>query len=369
MAWNEIPAKDDPNLSIQAYYARPNILHNLLKPISSEAFKKIWSTAEDYDLKQFRRSALVGHTVSDLIRALGLAEVTESEIGIGDWFTHSGTTFYSPRDANSDVAKIQLKGGATITAVVRHECRITSTASVNMSGADDASFVVGRLISSNKYDIVAAGYREPLFSTARHIDFTPVRDLYKLADGDPWASNFIRLKFDAPDVELLATTIEQTVEQFAAAVGRQGAWRLLYGRDGQPLHETQHQGIFRLFSKLPFGALGIHMDPNADHGSGPTDFTVRLNDSINIIEFKKDEKLSEIRHGLAIQLPNYMESAGAKRGTYIIMCHSRTKEEVWNLVRGVFDSDPNLPSIDCYVIDCTPVTSASKANSRYRSEG
>lgn len=339
----------------------------MLKPVSSAVFREIWTATEGVDLSGFHRADLVGKTIGDLIRALGLKEILESEVDAGFWFTHSGVTHYSPRDPESDNARIKLPDGRHISGVVRHECRITNSASVNMVGRDNVSFIVGRMIASDKFDLVAAGYRDPMASLMGD-RVGPVRDLTLMTRSKSWSSKFMQLKLDMPDPDALASVIEDTVTRFSAAVGRQGAWKLLYGRDGRPLHEAQHQGMFRLFSQLPFGALGVHVEPNTDHGSGPTDFTLRLNDAINIVEFKKDDKKEEIRHGLAVQLPNYMDSAGAGRGTYVVMCHSRKKEDVYALLKDVFDSDPTLPVIDCYVIDCSPKLSASKAKDRYVSD-
>ncbi|MCQ8835023.1 MULTISPECIES: hypothetical protein [Streptomyces] len=373
MAWNETPAKDDPNLSLQAYYVRPNVLQSMLKPVSRAIFQNIWNAVGAMDSGGLRKADFVGDVVADLIRGLGLVEISESSLGPGDWFVHSGVTRYHPRDAHSGRAEIKLASGKTVVGVVRHDCRITNSASVNMSGDDDVSFVVGRLLTSEKFDLVVAGYRDPFaffsrgLDVPRIFDVTQGGDLSQMVYNKPWASRF-KMRLDMPDAEALAEVIGDVMESFAAAVGRQGAWKLLYGRDGRPLHESHHQGMFRLFSQLPFGALGIHVEPNADHGSGPTDFTLRLNDSVNIIEFKKDDKKEEIRHGLAVQLPNYMESAGAGRGTYVVMCHSREKEDVYRLLAEVIDSDPTLPDIDCCVIDCRPKTSASKARSRYPRE-
>jgi hypothetical protein len=343
----------------------------MLKPVSSTVFREIWSAAEGSDFMGLHRAALIGLTMSDLIRALGMSEISESEINPGDWFTHSGVTRYSRRDKESDSATIELPDKSIISAVVRHECRITNSASANMIEDDDVSFIVGRRLTGSKFDLVAAGYRDPMASLSldRDFDFTPVRDLSAMTrGGDSWSSKLGNLKFNMPDGDALAAAIEDTVTRFAAAVGKQGAWKFLYGRDGKPLHESQHQGMFRLFSQLPFGALRIHMEPNADHGSGPTDLTLRLNESINIVEFKKDDRREDIRHGLAVQLPNYMTSAGADRGTYVVMCHARKKEEVKQILKEVLDADRTLPQIDCYVIDCSPKVSASKAASRYSTD-
>ncbi|MCF3960809.1 hypothetical protein [Streptomyces fuscigenes] len=374
MAWNEVPAKDDPNLSFQAYYVHPNVLQNMLKPVSRAVFQGTWNLPDRRDSGGLRKADFVGHVIADLIRGLGFAEISESPPNQGDWFTHAGVTRYSPRDAHSDNAVINLPGGKSVMGVVRHDCRITNSASVNMSGNDDVSFVVGRLLTREKFDLVAAGYREPFaflsrgFDIPRVLDVTQRGDLSQMVDSKSWASRFNSVRLDMPDSESLAVAIDDVVGRFAAAVGREGAWKLLYGRDGRPLHESHHQGMFRIFSQLLFGVLGIHVEPNADHGSGPTDFTLRLNNSVNIVEFKKDDKREEIKHGLAIQLPNYMDSARADRGTYVVMCHSREKEEVYELLTEVVDSDPTLPEIDCYVIDCRPKVSASKARSRYSRE-
>ncbi|MFF4817379.1 hypothetical protein ACFY2K_22635 [Kitasatospora sp. NPDC001309] len=365
MAWKDVPAKDDPNLSFQAYYARPNVVQRILEPVSREVFRQIWAVAENDDLKGLRRSALVGFLMADYIRAIGLPEISETPLSPGDWFIHSGETHYSPLDGDLREARITSFDGAVVTGVTRTECNITSSASVNMSGVDDVSLVIGRLTTASKFDLVAAGYRDPMASLGGRLPRGSVADLSRMAEGKPWSSSLLRLQFgESSDGQVLRAAITDTVNQFSTAVTKQGAWKLLYGSDGKPLHERQHQGMFRLFSQLPFGALGIQVHPNTDHGSGPTDFTLRLNDSTNIVEFKKDDRREEIKHGMAIQLPNYMASAGADRGTYIVMCHHRKREDVEDILADVIVSDPTLPPIGWFVIDCTPKTSASKAQDR-----
>ncbi|WP_141765253.1 hypothetical protein [Streptomyces malaysiensis] len=371
MAWNEIPAKDDPNLSFQAYYARPNVLQSMLGGASREAFRQLWARAEDDDLTGLARSDLAGSIAADLIRGLGVREITEMEIKDGSWFVHSGVTRHSYVSPGIYEARI-LSPIGWLTSKVRSDCRLTSSASVNMSGDDDVSFVVGRIASlkSLKFDLVVAGYREAFASLTADRIFVArsaseaATDLSMMAVRAPWRSDPIIKIAGFGDDEMLRMAIYDTVIRFEDAVERHGAWRLLYDGTGTVMHEHQHQGMYRLFSQFIFGAYGISVDPNADHGSGPTDFTLRLRGAVNVIEFKKDLKKSEIRHGLEVQLPLYMASAEALRGTYIVMCHSNSRPEVEDILSQVFAENPDLPEIDCWVIDCRPRASASKAATR-----
>ncbi|WP_157815704.1 hypothetical protein [Kitasatospora sp. CB02891] len=371
MAWNEIPARDDANLSFQAYYGRINILYSLLRPTSRFVFDQIWESAERSELKEFKKSALVGLFVADLVRALGLKEITECEPEVGDWFVHSGVTSYCKLESGLRAAEIEISG-RIIRGAVRADCYITGTAAVNMDGRDDISFVVGRLTSYSKFDLVAAGYREPVSSLAglRQIDLrvdgpSGVADLAALSMGDAWSSKLLQLEVrGVPDQGLLNGAVLDTVARFQSAVEDQGGWKLLYDDSGKVMHERQHQGMFRMFSRLTFGTLGIQMDANSDHGSGPTDFTLRLNKAAAIIEFKKDDKLEEIRHGVLIQLPIYMRSSGIAFGFYIVMCHKRDPGEIERILSGVVDADPTLAGVTCVVVDCRRRISASKAPAR-----
>lgn len=365
MAWNDLPAHLDPNLGFQAYYARPNVLRVMLKPFSQQVFDTIWD-AEGSDMTRgLRRSGLVSGLVEDLIHGLGLTEISEEPHEVGSWFVHSGVTHYRSTGMTTSEAKIRIYNNSEITGQVRKECRITSSAMVNMEGDDDVSFVVGRLIAPSKFDLVAAGYRDPWASLASEATEQSLAEIAMLPGSVPWSANLSRMCFNGlTDEDTLRGSIMDTVERFSNAISKQGAWRLLYDEKQKARHERHHQGLFRLFSQLAFGALGIHVEPNADHGSGSTDFTLRLNESVNIIEFKKDDKLEEIRHGLSIQLPNYMASAGAKYGTYVVMCHHRPAAEVERLFGNALSSDPSLPVIDCYAVDCSWKESASRAEMR-----
>ncbi|GAA2806679.1 hypothetical protein [Saccharopolyspora taberi] len=371
MAWNEIPARDDADLSFQAYYARTNALYGLLPPVSQLVFDQIWESAERSSLVEMKKSALVGCMVADLIRALGLKEITAFEPEVGDWFVHSGVTNYGSLGPGLSEAKIDL-ASHSIQGVTRAECNITSTASVNMSGSDDISLVVGRLTSYSKFDLIAAGYREQSPGLAKAYQngsttgkWLGVTDLSALSMGGEWSSKLLRLDVQGiPDQELLLSAVADAIERFQNAVETQGGWKLLYDDSGNVMHERQHQGMFRMFSRLAFGSLGIQMDLNSDHGSGPTDFTLRLNKSTAIIEFKKDEKLDEMRHGVSVQLPIYMRSAGAAHGFYIVMCHKRDPSEVTEFLARTVRVDSTLEGIMLFIIDCRRKISASKAPTR-----
>ncbi|WP_262703851.1 MULTISPECIES: hypothetical protein [Streptomyces] len=371
MAWNKIPAKDDANLTFQPYYARTNILYPLLEPTGKMIFDAI-TTATDrtgIESPELKKSALVSVITCEIIHALALREITAHEPEIGEWFVHSGTTIYRPLESGNKEALISLPA-RTITGTVRDECNITASAYANMTGHDDVSFVIGRLISYSKFDLVVAGYREPSPNIARiqqtktSRNRSSLTDLAALATGHHWADMLPAVDiFGATDEDLLYLAMMNTISRFQATIERQGGWKLLYDDSGKVLHERQHQGMFQIFSRLTFGALRIHLDANPDHGSGATDFTARLNDATAIIEFKKDDKIQEVRHGILTQLPMYMKSAQASQGYYIVMCHRRNPEEVAAILRrdAEEDFDPRCPEIKAIVVDCRRRISASKA--------
>ncbi|MFJ9211147.1 hypothetical protein [Streptomyces sp. NPDC102264] len=374
MAWNKIPAKDDMDLLFQPYYARTNTLYPLLKPTGRMIFSAIASELDrtGTELSIFRKTALFSVVMSEIIHALALREITEHEPEIGDWFVHSGTTIYRPLESGNKEASIPLTT-RTIRGTVRDECNITASASINMTGRDDVSLVIGRLLSHSKFDLVAAGYREPSTNVAMIRQPVTTRnglgisDLKALAAGRHWGD--MLPEFLAPgiaDDELLSMAILDTISRFQTAIEEQGGWKLLYDDNQKVLHERQHQGMFQIFSRLTFGALKIHIDANPDHGSGPTDFTARLNKATAIIEFKKDDKLQEVRHGISTQLPIYMKSAEATQGYYVVMCHRRDPEEVTAALRVESERnfDPDFPEINAIIVDCRRRISASKAPTR-----
>jgi hypothetical protein len=374
VAWNEIPAKDDANLVFQPYYARMNILYSLLGSTEKMIFDGMVRNFDTVgvEFSSLRKSALVSVIIAQIIHSLSLREITEYEPGIGEWFVHSGTTTYRPLGGGIKEASIALPS-RTITGMVRDECNITDSASVNMSGHDEISFVVGRLTSDSKYDLAVAGYRESSFNVVKirqaktlH-NVSDVTDVAALAAGRRWGDMLPTVSLaGVADDDVLALAVLETATRFRAAIEEQGGWKLLYGNDGKVLHERQHQGMFQIFSRLIFGSLKIHLDSNTDHGSGPTDFTARLNDATAVIEFKKDDKLQEVRHGMLIQLPIYMKSAQAGQGYYVVMCHRRDPNEVAAVLKKDSEEnfDPSCPEIKVIIVDCRRRISASKAPTR-----
>ncbi|MFI6887976.1 hypothetical protein [Streptosporangium canum] len=353
MAWNEVPAKDDPNLTFQAYYVRLNALGSLLGRFSVGLLGNLWDVGDGRQLSELYRSALIGDLIADLIRGLQLDEVTNFNPAVGDWFVHSGETRYT----DELTAQIQLMDGRTISGHVRKECRITNTASSNMREVDDISLVVGRLISPNRFDLVVAGYREPLAS----FDWNAHDNLQNniLALGSRRAHYLPTIQYQGlPNEKVLMAAVHDTAERFATAVRDQGTWKLLYNASGEPEHETRHQSVFRLFASLTFDALGIHVHPGADHGNGATDLTLTLNASTCVIEFKKDRESKKLRHGLTDQLPQYMNAADATWGYYMAMCHKRDPNEVQTELAELARSKPE--NIDVIAIDCRRKKSASK---------
>ncbi|MFJ6166279.1 hypothetical protein ACIQH6_14285 [Micromonospora orduensis] len=363
MAWNGIPAKDDPNLSFQAYYARLNIICQFLSPLSVQLFEESWEAAASQEMVSLRRSALVGQIVADMVRALALEEATESEPPIGGWFVHSGITSYSGK-VGEQVATISLGNGHKLRGVVRTTCRITASAAGNMVGRDDVSFVVGRRISEAKFDLVAAGFRDPTVGLwAGERNSTPTEDSLQNVLDRPWAPSLlpnlvppIQIKNSQDDVTL-AFVVKDTIDRFSRAVRDEGAWKVLYEADGRSAHETRHQALFRVFATLSFVSLGITVHPNADHGGGQTDLTLDLRGAIHVAEFKKDSTPAKMLHGLQIQLPQYMDSAGARFGSYIVMCHDRDPVKVNEILDGAAPGR----SIRFFVVDCRKRMSASLA--------
>ena len=158
-----IEARKDPNLRISAYYARLNALNELLSPLTRDALHRVWEFTASEEMKQLRRSAAVGAIVSDLIRALDIKEISSGGIEPGQWFVHSGVTHFARQGYDRKQATIKLGSDRYITATTRRECEITGTSDVNMDGEDEISFILGRLLTNSKFDLVVAGYRKHPF--------------------------------------------------------------------------------------------------------------------------------------------------------------------------------------------------------------
>jgi len=153
MTFDDVEPRKDPNLSIQAYYARLNPLSELLSPLSRELLFGVWEATGTLERKELNRSTIVGILVGDLIRALDLREITSGIVQRGQWFVHSGPTYYTRQGDDRKRAVIRLDDGRRITATVPRSREITATADSNMDGKDEVSIVVGRLLTDERFDL------------------------------------------------------------------------------------------------------------------------------------------------------------------------------------------------------------------------
>lgn len=365
MAWNKIPAQGDPSLTIQIYYLRVNALPSLLSPESVHIFMQLWEAAGSREMSGLRRSRLAGLTFADAIRALAFEEITESRIAVGDWFVHSGVTRYPSQSHRNGQAVITLPNGA-IYATVRNDCYVTATALQNMVGDDDISLVVGRLLSPARFDLIAAGYRDPLPSLkGRIVDLVATKSVSELASDLSSIEHLPTIRFDeGDDTSILRYIVRDTLTHFGNSVRDQGAWKHLHDIHRNPVHELQHQGLFRLFANLSFSALGIKVHPGANHGNGATDLTLNLRDATHILEFKKDHDMTSLIRGLVAQLPSYIRAANASSGTYVVMCHQKHPEHVHDILTDALtDMKPCDHSIEIAIIDCRRQLPASQLTS------
>jgi hypothetical protein len=332
-----------------------------MSPLTHQIFEMYWKSPDEDGFRVFQRSMIVGEFVADLVRTHAIEDTERAVPAIGDWFVHAGVTRYRKRQQN-ETAYIELVDGSTITDTVRAEYRIASTAIANMTGLDDISTVVGRRISDQRFELVCAGYRDPMAyvkTDARTVTLRPAQgaNVLDLDWRASWYPNLLgRVPVDGPPDGALAWAIADTLQKFAFAIEQSGAWRLLYEGGVAPSHETRHQKLFEVFSRFTFTALGIHVYPNVDNGRGPTDFVLEYGGALNVVEFKKDSSPAAMKHGLEVQLGHYMTAAGAERGTYVVLCHKRDPGEVLEILSA---SVPG--SVHLSVVDCRPRPSASVA--------
>lgn len=357
MAWNEIAARDDPNLKLELYYLRVNVLGHMLSPHSVELFQMAWDTYSRTRLPGLLQSRMSGVIIADIIRALALDEINNVRAPESGWFVHSGATVYGPDEGSQRTATIVLENGDVLRSVVRKDSEITATASTNMKGVDDTSFIVGRILGGEKFDLVAAGYRNPagemLQRASRKLDaIHSVEASVQMSDSSTLFPSF---KFAVPDENILSSTVSDLTKHFAYMIRSKGSWSILYD-NGKPAHETRHQALFHNFSRISFNILGIMVHPGADHGSGQTDLTLTLGEATHIVEFKKDVSPGKVLHGLQVQLPRYMEAAEATKGTYIVACHTKDPDEVRAWI------PQNRPEgVEVEIVDCRKRISASRA--------
>lgn len=367
-----IEARKDPNLRISAYYARLNALNELLSPLTRDALHRVWEFTASEEMKQLRRSAAVGAIVSDLIRALDIKEISSGGIEPGQWFVHSGVTHFARQGYDRKQATIKLGSDRYITASTRRECEITGTSDVNMDGEDEISFILGRLLTNSKFDLVVAGYRKHPFLASplvrRSIDLDEaLGNVIDLVDhGARLKSLGATLRYErSEDWQSLAFAVHDTLDRFRQAIEYEGAWAHLYDTKHKPANESRHQGLFRLFSRISFEILGIETFPGANHGAGPTDLTLTLREDVHVLEFKKDYDLQRLVQGLTVQLPTYLRSAGTMIGTYAVMCHNRDPREIQDILeplRASTEAEARL-LLQLEIIDCRQKDSASRAKS------
>lgn len=366
MAWNEIPAKEDPSLSFQPYYVRLNTLGQFLSPFSMRIFTDAWNSTELVSSTELRKSMLAGRLLIDIIRAFSLGEIVEGGVPVGGWFVHSGITKYSNLAGGARRASIGLPDGSYIHGTVRKNCEITATASANMVGEDEISLVIGRLLSPTKFDLIAAGYRDPIatlkgFGRAQETGSDDFGSVIRAVARNPRWTGLPILQYEYSDAVLLEAAVVDALERFAVAIRDQGAWKLLYGSDGTPVSEQRHQDLFRIFANMVFHHLEIDIHPGADHGNGATDLTISLRNIKWVIEFKKDRDKAAMVRGLVNQLPAYMRSVGTNYGAFIVLCHDRDPETV----KAILDQERemmagNSRNILVDTIDCRRQVSASK---------
>jgi hypothetical protein len=61
-----VEARRDPDLKIQAYYVRLNVLNELVSPLSQDLLRVSWETAGSDEMVELRRSAVIRALISDL---------------------------------------------------------------------------------------------------------------------------------------------------------------------------------------------------------------------------------------------------------------------------------------------------------------
>jgi hypothetical protein len=231
--YDGVEACKDPNLFISAYYARLNLLNELLSPMAAETLDLSWKHAGEREMKELRRSAMVGAIASDLIRALGIREILSGSIAPGQWFVHSGATYFTRQGYERKQATIKLSGGRSITGIVRRDCEITGTADANMDGRDEASFILCRLQTDSKFDLVVAGNRrDPLLGVflaqpdVRSISLAPplenVIDLIDYDSETQSGDDIFRIS-GFGDWQFLVYAVRDALGRFKRAVEQEGA--------------------------------------------------------------------------------------------------------------------------------------------------
>jgi len=123
-----------------------------------------------------------------------------------------------------------------------------------------------------------------------------------------------------PTVEDLFAVVQQICRQFERLVEDNGLWELLYDRDkktAKPERAAQQLFFGIADAYCTTNDIDLSREPNA--GRGPVDFKLSHGSEGKVLVEVKLTSNPQLKHGIATQLPIYMEQEKTRRAIYLIV--------------------------------------------------
>lgn len=313
----DIAPADDPRFVFQPYYTNFRALcgrlpdgeqTHLLESIAAAQSHEYRITALSYIASKYLRRIIL------LDRVRPFQEERRSPVA-GKWFTYWGlVNFGDGPDVSSpwngyldaDEASRRLK----FTLNPEHL--------YSNSGRFDGShtcLALCRFRSANRIEVLAYGMRD--FIGGRR-DGEVVEWFEGIAPASPAGDALLGVPATAAELDAFTN---DRINDFGKMLERSSYSRLAYaGQEVQP--ERVHQALFFLSASPVSSLSSVGLDPETNHGDGNVDFLVRAGSECVAVEFKLASN-TRLSKGLEVQLPRYMEAAGARFGHYVVFCHDR----------------------------------------------
>jgi hypothetical protein len=352
------PLEDVADMSdivgVSAYYARPNAIARVLPTPLRDVFLDAWAWYESQALGAAARSALAGLLANAIRAAYSTPNLmTTPALEIGDWFEYDGVAIYRlPRGgAHGRVRIKRLEVGIDITAIVRGDCMLTSTAYANMSGTRRDTLLLGVLSSDETFELVVAGYQDRMAWHGQNLSNTDwvnkVLDLIRVQPGSAFP---------------LADVIDKAIGAIEEVIIFRHGHKIL-AEGSSYTDERGFQNFFRILEQWVLEPFGARLIPEADSGLGPVDFLIVNEIEAHAIEFKQVTSLSrlgDLTRALTVQLPTYMDGHGVRDGWFVILLQgSLTDEDVAQLMSALDRVNPRQSSIQIRFVDGRVQKSAS----------
>jgi hypothetical protein len=228
---------------------------------------------------------------------------------------------------------------------------ITSTARTNMSGNRQGEAILGLFKGGNEFELVACGYVNRLGDLMSGDSNAAISELNRWPD-------VTKEVLDVPLTDIIKESLEEMAE---ALKFRKGA-RLV--GSGQSPRESSLQDLYYIIAPFVLTPYSGRLSREAGTGFGNVDFQVERGHEIHLLEFKLwrvGSRITELRHGLKVQLPTYVEDVKAQRGWFVVFAHGDTDDDA--ALQNLFDSltpDTQPGRINVVVLDARYQHPASK---------